>query len=111
MVRKGYLGVAAAALLRAALSTPPAHAGITRVLLISVDGMHAVDLANCSKAGTCPNLSTLAKTGINYVDTSASKPSDSFPCLMALVTAGSPRSVAAFYDVAYDRSLAPPQIK
>ena len=30
---------------------------------------------------------------------------------MALVTGGSPRSVGAFYDVAYDRSLAPPQIK
>jgi len=110
MVRKRYLGVVAAALLLAALSTPQAYAGITRVLLISVDGMHALDFANCSKAGTCPNLSALAKTGINYVDTSASKPSDSFPGLMALVTGGSPRSVGAFYDVAYDRALAPPTI-
>ena len=110
MVRKGHLGVVAAAMLLAALSTPPVYAGITRVLLISVDGMHALDFTNCSKAGTCPNLSALAKTGINYVDTSASKPSDSFPGLMALVTGGSPRSVGAFYDVAYDRALAPPRI-
>ena len=28
---------------------------------------------------------------------------------MALVTGGTPRSVGAFYDVAYDRVLAPPQ--
>jgi hypothetical protein len=45
---------------------------------------------------------------VNYLDTSTSKPSDSFPGLMALVTGGSPRSVGAFYDVAYDRSLDPP---
>jgi hypothetical protein len=29
---------------------------------------------------------------------------------MALMTGGSPRSVGAFYDVAYDRSLAPPKV-
>jgi len=45
---------------------------------------------------------------VNYLNTSTSKPSDSFPGLMALVTGGSPRSVGAFYDVAYDRSLNPP---
>ena len=45
---------------------------------------------------------------MNYLDTSTSKPSDSFPGLMALVTGGSPRTVGAFYDVAYDRSLDPP---
>src|SRR5262249_16125321 len=39
---------------------------------------------------------------------STSKPSDSFPGLMALVTGGTPRTVGAFYDVAYDRVLAPP---
>ena len=45
---------------------------------------------------------------MNYLDTSTSKPSNSFPGLMALMTGGSPRSVGAFYDVAYDRSLDPP---
>ena len=56
----------------------------------------------------CPNLTELKETGIDYLDASTSKPSDSFPGLMALVTGGSPRSVGAFYDVAYDRSLDPP---
>ena len=81
---------------------------ISHVLLLSIDGMHALDFVNCAKAGTCPNLAALAHTGVNYLDTSTSKPSDSFPGLMALVTGGSPRTVGAFYDVAYDRSLQPP---
>jgi hypothetical protein len=86
------------------------------VLLISIDGMHALDFINCAKgvsgvnngASYCPRLAGLAQTGINYQDTSTSKPSDSFPGLMALMTGGSPRTVGAFYDVAYDRSLDPP---
>ena len=90
------------------------HHGISHVLLISVDGMHAVDFANCASgfgnngASYCPNLAALGQHGVNYVDTSTSKPSDSFPGLMALVTGGSPRTVGAYYDVAYDRVLAPP---
>lgn len=91
---------------------------IQRVLLISIDGMHSLDFINCAKgiAGVnggdpyCPNLAQLKKTGVDYLDASTSKPSDSFPGLMALVTGGSPRSVGAFYDVAYDRSLDPPMI-
>ena len=86
------------------------------MLLISIDGMHALDFINCSAgvsgvnggAPYCPNLAELGETGVNYLDTSTSKPSDSFPGLMALMTGGSPRSVGAFYDVAYDRSLDPP---
>lgn len=97
----------------------PQHNGaghIQHVLLISIDGMHALDFINCRNgisgvnggAPYCPHLAELAQTGVNYLDTSTSKPSDSFPGLMALVTGGSPRTVGAFYDVAYDRSLDPP---
>jgi hypothetical protein len=89
---------------------------IKRVLLISIDGMHALDFINCAQgisgvnggAPYCPNLAELAETGVNYLGGSASEPSDSFPGLMALVSGGSPRTVGAFYDVAYDRVLAPP---
>src|SRR5580704_16351330 len=83
--------------------------GINRVLLISIDGMHALDYENCVNGGYCPNMAALGRTGVNYTRTSTSRPSDSFPGLMALVTGGTPRSVGAFYDVAYDRVLAPPQ--
>jgi len=90
--------------------------GIKQVLLISIDGMHALDFINCAQgisgvnagAPYCPNLAELAETGANYLGASASEPSDSFPGLMALVSGGSPRTVGAFYDVAYDRVLAPP---
>jgi hypothetical protein len=89
---------------------------IQHVLLISIDGMHAVDFINCSKGLSginggdpyCPHLAELGQTGVNYLEASTSRPSDSFPGLMALVTGGSPRTVGAFYDVAYDRSLDPP---
>jgi Type I phosphodiesterase / nucleotide pyrophosphatase len=88
------------------------------VLLISVDGMHSLDYVNCAKgvsgvnngAPYCPNLATLGTSGTSYLNASTSKPSDSFPGLMAIVSGGSPRSVGAFYDVAYDRSLAPPKV-
>jgi hypothetical protein len=82
--------------------------GIRRVLLISIDGMHALDYLNCVSGGYCPNLAALGRTGVNYTRTTTSRPSDSFPGLMALVTGGTPRLVGAYYDVAYDRVLAPP---
>ncbi len=96
----------------------PQHNIIQRVLLVSVDGMHSLDLVNCANgiagvnngAPYCPNLAGLRATGTTYLNATTSKPSDSFPGLMALVTGGSPRSVGAFYDVAYDRSLAPPKV-
>jgi len=97
---------------------PPARANdelgdghrIKHVLLISIDGMHAVDYENCVASNTCPTLAALGKTGVNYTRTTTSRPSDSFPGLMALVTGGSPRTVGAYYDVAYDRVLAPPLV-
>jgi Type I phosphodiesterase / nucleotide pyrophosphatase len=123
-VKKKWLGAVASVALAAAALVPVARTqdrdhdghGIRHVLLISIDGMHALDFLNCSKGVSgvnggqpyCPNLAELAENGINYLDTSTSKPSDSFPGLMALMTGGSPRDVGAFYDVAYDRSLDPP---
>jgi hypothetical protein len=87
---------------------PSADSSISRVLLISIDGMHAVDYDNCVAAGTCPNLASLGQAGVSYKHTSTSKPSDSFPGLTALVTGGTPTSTGIYYDVAYDRTLSPP---
>jgi hypothetical protein len=86
------------------------HVGRRHVLLISVDGMHALDFHNCVLANTCPNLAALGGNGVNYTRTSTSKPSDSFPGLMAIVTGGTPKLVGVYYDVAYDRVLAPPEL-
>ena len=92
---------------------------IKHVLLVSVDGMHAVDFENCAKGIStvnngepyCPALAALGKTGVNYVAASTSKPSDSFPGLIAIVTGGSPALTGIYYDVAYARNLDAPTIK
>ena len=92
------------------------HGRIKHVLLISVDGMHAVDFANCANGIStvnngqpyCPALAALSKTGINYVAASTSKPSDSFPGLTAIVTGGSPALTGVYYDVAYSRNYNAP---
>jgi len=91
---------------------------VKHVLLLSIDGMHAVDLYNCTHGITganggdpyCPNMAALTHTAINYVATESSKPSDSFPGLAALVTGGSPKTTGLYYDVAYDRSLDAPAL-
>jgi Type I phosphodiesterase / nucleotide pyrophosphatase len=89
---------------------------IKHVLLLSIDGMHAVDFYNCShgieavRNGNpyCPNMQALGDHAVNYVSAVSSKPSDSFPGLAALISGGSPRSTGLYYDVAYDRTLDAP---
>jgi|SRR5579863_215445 type I phosphodiesterase/nucleotide pyrophosphatase len=92
---------------------------IKHVLLLSIDGMHAVDFYNCANgiqganggAPYCPNMAALSQTGINYVNAASSKPSDSFPGMAALASGGTPKSTGLYYDVAYDRSLDAPLVK
>ena len=92
---------------------------IRHVLLLSIDGMHAIDFQNCSTgiAGVnggkpyCPNLAALGTSGVNYVAASTSKPSDSFPGLMTIVSGATPRTLGVYYDVAYDRSLDGPLVQ
>jgi hypothetical protein len=113
-----------AVLLAALLSVPTLsahwhdsdHQNFRHVLLLSIDGMHSVDFLNCANGlptvnngdPYCPNLASLAQIGVSFTDATASKPSDSFPGLTAIVSGSSPRTAGAFYDVAYDRSLDPP---
>ena len=94
----------------------PGKGQIKRVLLVSIDGMHAVDFINCANGVSsinngesyCPNLLALGKHGINYVSASTSKPSDSFPGLTAIITGGSPAATGVYYDVAYSRNFDAP---
>ena len=122
---KPYLLLAASAAIVAALTTPARLAAeddsygehhIKHVLLLSIDGMHAVDFLNCANgvAGVnggepyCPNLAALGKNAINYTAASTSRPSDSFPGLMSIVTGATPKTMGIYYDVSYDRSLDAP---
>jgi hypothetical protein len=113
-----FLAAACSAVPAIAQDNDLGHGHIKRVLLISIDGMHAVDFANCANgiAGVnhgdpfCPALAALAKNGVNYVAASTSKPSDSFPGLTAIVTGGSPALTGVYYDVAYSRNFDAPTI-
>jgi hypothetical protein len=111
------LSLAAVCALGTAVSSPTSTK-IKRVLLISVDGMHAVDFLNCANGISttnnnqpyCPAMGALGLTAVNYVAASTSKPSDSFPGLTAIVTGGSPALTGVYYDVAYSRNYNAPQI-
>jgi hypothetical protein len=81
---------------------------IQHVLLISVDGLHALDLANYVNSHQDSTLAALSRNGITYTNASTSSPSDSFPGLATLVTGGSPITAGLWYDVTYNRALSPP---
>ncbi|HZU44959.1 MAG TPA: alkaline phosphatase family protein, partial [Terriglobales bacterium] len=105
-----------AMLLGSSLTAVAQNRSIQRVLLISIDGMHAVDFLNCANGIAtanggqpyCPAIAALAQTGVNYVAANTSKPSDSFPGLTAIITGGSPALTGVYYDVAYSRDLDAP---
>src|ERR1700693_5165234 len=81
---------------------------IQHVLLLSIDGFHGVDLQKCVASRLCPNLAKLTEHGTTYTQASTTKPSDSFPGLLAQVTGGTPKSTGIFYDDSYDRTLFAP---
>ena len=81
---------------------------IKHVLLISVDGLHALDVANYVAAHQDSALAVLSSQGITYSNARTPANSDSFPGLLALVTGGSPISHGLFYDVSYNRGIFDP---
>ena len=77
------------------------------VLLISVDGMHAVDLTNWIKNNPTSNFAKLAGQGIIYPNAFTTAPSDSYPGMLAQVTGATPKTAGLFYDDSYDRKEFP----
>jgi hypothetical protein len=97
--------LAASLLLGTTLLAESVHAGdINHVLLISVDGLHALDVARYVEAHPKSALAQLSRHGVTYTNARTPAHSDSFPGLLALVTGGSPISHGIFYDVSYNRS-------
>lgn len=95
-------GVAMAAPALATTTGPYQH-----VLLISIDGMHGIDLQNYinDPAHAHSTLAFLAHRGIVYQSAYTTAPSDSFPGMIAQVTGASPLTADVFYDDAFDRTL------
>ena len=93
----------------AGAQTPAASQARARhVLLISIDGMHALDLANYIALKPDSNLAHLAARGATYTETSTAKPSDSYPGLLSIVTGGSPNATGVWYEGSWARNLSPP---
>ena len=76
------------------------------VLLISVDGLHSLDLVKWVKTHPDGALTQVARRGVTY--TNASTPfSDSAPGLISLVAGASPATTGVLYSDTYDRALSP----
>jgi hypothetical protein len=85
---------------------------VRHVLLISVDGLHALDVSRYIDSHPHSALADLAKHGVTFTNARTPANSDSFPGLLALVTGGSPVTTGLFYDVSYDRTIfAPMDVK
>ena len=78
------------------------------VLLISVDGLHDVDVQNYVHTHRSSTFARLQERGVRFANASSALPSDSFPGLIALVSGASPRTSGVYYDDSYDRKLSPP---
>jgi Type I phosphodiesterase / nucleotide pyrophosphatase len=81
---------------------------IKHVLLISIDGLHSLDVANYVANHPESALGELADHAVTYSNARTPANSDSFPGLLALLTGGSPISHGLFYDVSYDRKIFDP---
>jgi hypothetical protein len=93
------------------MAASPKNAAISstykHVLLISVDGMHAIDLTKWIETYPTSNFARLAKQGIIYPNAFTTAPSDSYPGMIAQVTGASPKTAGLFYDDSYDRKSYP----
>ena len=100
--------LAAAVIFAASLAHADSKSNIKHVLLISVDGLHALDVSNYVAAHPNSALALLTRTGVTFSNARTPANTDSFPGLMALVTGGSPVTTGLFYDVSCDRTIFDP---
>jgi hypothetical protein len=98
------IGVAGLQIIPKAQDRPDGPAD--HVLLLSIDGLHGFDLDRFIADHPNSALARLSSHGRTYTNASATRPSDSFPGLLAMVTGGTPRSTGVYYDDGYDRLLA-----
>jgi Type I phosphodiesterase / nucleotide pyrophosphatase len=81
--------------------------GYKHVLLISVDGMHSIDLKRWIASHPGGNFAKLVDQGVVYPNAYTTAPSDSYPGMLAQVTGGTAKSGGLFYDDSYDRTEYP----
>jgi len=81
--------------------------GYKHVLLVSVDGMHSIDLTRWIQSHPGGNFAKLADNGVVYPNAFTTAPSDSYPGMLAQVTGATPKGGGLFYDDSYDRTEYP----
>ncbi|MGH9357206.1 MAG: alkaline phosphatase family protein [Terriglobia bacterium] len=101
-------GLSNQSVLAAQGEVPAAATNIRHVLLLTMDGAHALDLQNYIDAHPQSALAKLSSMGVTYNHAMASRPSDSFPAFMAILTGGTTPTSGIWYEISYDRSLSPP---
>ncbi len=106
--RRLFSRLISAIVLLASIAQADSNKNIKHVLLISVDGLHALDVANYVQSHPHSALAELSRHGVTYSNARTPADSDSFPGLIALVTGGSPITSGLFYDVSYDRTIFDP---
>ena len=89
----------------------PAEKPIQHVLILSFDGLHALDLALFVRAHPNSSFAQLAHRGITYTNAVSTIPSDATPGMLALATGGTPNATGVYYGDGYDRTLSPPGSK
>lgn len=92
----------------AVATTVTPNAGLRRVLVLSIDGMHAVDLYKWVTNNPRSNIARLYQKGIDYPNATTTTPSGGLPGILALATGGTPRTTGVYHEDSYDRTLYPP---
>src|SRR5437773_7431843 len=112
LLMKNRFAVALAGALMLAALVPASAAShinernhIRHVLLISVDGLHALDVANFVQSHPNSPLAELSSHALTYSNARTPSLSDSFPGLLALVTGGSRVSHRSLYGDLYHRAI------
>jgi hypothetical protein len=82
--------------------------GLRHVLLISVDGMHAVDFYKWVTNNPRSSIGRLYLHGIDYPNATTPTPSGGFPGMLAVAAGGTPRTTGVYGEDSYDRTLFPP---
>jgi len=94
-------------LLAATVAPAEAVAPDRHVLLISVDGLHATDLAWYVRQHPNSALAGLTRHGVDYSRAKTQVPSDSFPGMVGQLTGGDPAVTGIYYDATYNHALLP----
>jgi hypothetical protein len=107
-VLTGLLVVAVSCACFAAAPAAGASGHLARAIVVSVDGMHALDLARYVRENPESTLAALSRGGVTYTNARTPFVGDSTPGLVSLATGGTPAVHGMIYSPMYDRALLPP---